>query len=565
MQRLQSKRASKGDLEHLYSEVEKLVGAKFEDRFKRLEAEVERLESEVERLDDEVDEQKETARVWRNRYFKEQQVSEEFRGALSLAMAEVRELKTVLKDHREVIQKQKSRISDLLKIVHGEKSEVSKVTPTADALPKKRSRGRQYGAKGYGRKRHLELQQVEKVHEFEGSERFCQCCGLPYEEIGEKTSEEIDVEVRVQVIRHRRKTMRKTCKCPGVPTIKTPPAPAKLFRGSAYSVGFWHHVIFDKFHLQRPTNRTCKQLQSYGLDLGSSVIVNGLKKLYSERIFKVLVDEITNRIRSSNRQQKDETGWKVFQEIDGKKGHQHWLWVTRTDDCCLFELRGSRSREAAKRTIGETPVIVTSDMLKVYDDLGDNVTNSWCWAHVRRYLLKLGTRPNLTQLSERWVSKVDWLYHCNNSRLSATGDEFQLHDRNLRAAMAEFKRFAKSHAQRSKDPEAKKVFKMIAEHWEGLALFVDCPAVPMDNNLSEQALRNAIVGRKCYYGSGSSWSGDLAADLFTIFATVEMNGMNPRTWLLEYLTAVAKNDGRVPAEYLNFLPWNSPPPHLLSN
>lgn len=532
-------------LEQIYTEVENRVEAKFRTR--------------VEQLEREVEEWKEESRIWKARYFKEEERSRKLEGQLSLALNEINELK-------EVVQKQKTRIIELEKIVHGRKTEVTKAQPAEAEQPEKRSRGRQNGAKGYGRKKRTDLETVDRVHQFEGNDRLCGCCGLPFEDLGEKTSEETDVNFSVVIIRHRRKTVRKTCKCPGTPVVKTPPAPAKLFRGSAYSVGFWHHVIYEKYHLQRPTSRTCKFLLSYGLDVGPSVIVNGLKKLHERRVFKPLVEAIAERVKNSTRQQKDETGWKIFQEIEGKEGYQHWLWVTRTDDCCLFQMDPSRSREVAKRTIGDTPVIVTSDMLKVYDDLGDNVTNSWCWTHVRRYLLKLGTRQKLSKSSKDWVSKVDWLYHCNNQRLAAGSErEFQLHDRELRKSTTEFKRLAKSNAKRFKDPEAKKVFKMIAEHWDGLELFVEYTAVPMDNNLSEQALRNAVVGRKCYYGSGSCWSGDLAAALFTIFTTIEQNGINARTWLSEYLSAVAKNGGRAPPECLDFLPWNSPPAHLLSD
>lgn len=541
---------SQAEFEDIYAEVEQRFGAKFEARIQRLEAEVE--------------EQKENARVWKARYYQEQETSTELRGALSLSLAEVKELKKVIGKQQEQIQKQKSEIFELKKIVYGRRTEATKTAPPDDPLPEKRSRGRQHGAKGHGRKQRPNLPQVEKALKFSDSDRHCQTCGLEYEEVGEKSSDEVDVEIKVVVVTTTRTTIRRACKCAGSPIIKTPPAPPKLFRGSAYSLGFWSYVLFEKYHLQRPLQRICKQLEAYGLELGSSVIVNGLKKLHSERVFKSLVDEIASRVRSASHQMKDETGWKIFQEVDGKKGYQHWMWATRTRDCCLFEIDANRSREVAKHTIGEGPVVVTSDMMKAYEDLGDNVTNSWCWAHVRRYLLKLNTRPNLLELSNNWVSKVDWLYHCNNKRLIASNDkEFQLHDKALRASMAEFKRLVKSNAKRSKDPEAKKVFKMISEHWDGLKVFVDLPQIPMDNNLTEQALRNLVVGRKCYYGSGALWSGQLAADLSTIFTTLEMNGINPQVWLTEYLSAVAKNGGRAPPNSIDFLPWNTPPSQLL--
>lgn len=541
---------TKADLESLYAEIEQRIVGKFEAR--------------IQRLEDEVDEQKEHARIWKARYFREKETSEELRGALSLALAEVKDLKKIVKEQQEQIQKQKSEIFELKKIVFGRRSEVSKAAPANEVALEKRSRGRSYGAKGHGRKRHSNLPQIEEILEFKGAERICQTCGLEYEEVGTKSSEQVNVEVKVENVTSTRKTIRKICRCTGSPAIKTPPAPLKLFRGSGYSLGFWGYVIFEKYHLQRPLNRICKQLEAYGLNLGSSVIVGGLRKLHDQEVFQPLIEEITSRIRSASHQMKDETGWKVFQEIEGKKGYQHWMWATRTKDCCLFELDASRSREVAKHTIAEAPVVVTSDMLKVYENLGDNVINSWCWAHVRRYLLSLATRPGLLELSESWVGKVDWLYHCNNQRLAAgTAEQFSIHDNSLRCAMSEFERQAKSNAKRSRDPEAKRVFKMIAEHWDGLEVFLDFPLIPMDNNLSEQALRNLIVGRKCFYGSGSLWSGQISAHLFTLFTTLEMNGINPQIWLLEYLTAVAKNGGRAPPNSADFLPWNTPPSHLL--
>ena len=41
--------------------------------------------------------------------------------------------------------------------------------------------------------------------------------------------------------------------------------------------------------------------------------------------------------------------------------------------------------------------------------------------------------------------------------------------------------------------------------------FVDDPRIPMDNNASERAGRGPAVARKNFYGSGSLWSGRLAA------------------------------------------------------
>jgi len=66
----------------------------------------------------------------------------------------------------------------------------------------------------------------------------------------------------------------------------------------------------------------------------------------------------------------------------------------------------------------------------------------------------------------------------------------------------------------------RKALESLRNHWVGLTRFVDNLRIPLDNNASERAQRNPAVGRKNYYGSGALWSGNLAAMLFSIFATL---------------------------------------------
>ena len=78
----------------------------------------------------------------------------------------------------------------------------------------------------------------------------------------------------------------------------------------------------------------------------------------------------------------------------------------------------------------------------------------------------------------------------------------------------------------------------------------------MDNNESERRLRDPVVGRKNYYGSGSQWSALLTAMVFTILQTLLKNQIDPQKWLLAYFQACAENGGRAPEDLDQFLPWN---------
>jgi transposase len=102
---------------------------------------------------------------------------------------------------------------------------------------------------------------------------------------------------------------------------------------------------------------------------------------------------------------------------------------------------------------------------------------------------------------------------------------------------------------------ARKVLRTMRRYWSGLVLFLDHPWLDLDNNASERALRPAVVGRKNYYGSGSQWSGQLAATMMSLLNTVRLWGLNPRLWLSAYLQACAEAGGRAPDHWARFVPW----------
>ena len=56
---------------------------------------------------------------------------------------------------------------------------------------------------------------------------------------------------------------------------------------------------------------------------------------------------------------------------------------------------------------------------------------------------------------------------------------------------------------------------------------MDDPRFPMDNNSSERLERGPAVVRKNFYGSGSLWSGQLMAALFSIWASCAVEAQSP--------------------------------------
>jgi transposase len=185
---------------------------------------------------------------------------------------------------------------------------------------------------------------------------------------------------------------------------------------------------------------------------------------------------------------------------------------------------------------------------------------AFCWAHVRRDFVRVGKGyPGLKSWALGWLSRIRELYRFNRERLRHTPGTPA-----FEAAQSLLHQHIESMATQ-RDIEladaklhdaSRKALVSLSEHWTGLTLFVDDSRIPMDNNFGERLIRNPAVGRKNYYGSGSEWSGRLATMMFSIFATLTLWKINPRSWLNWYFDACAANNGKAPINIEGFLPWN---------
>lgn len=432
-------------------------------------------------------------------------------------------------------------------------------TPEPCGEPR-RKRGKQPGAKGYGRKRRDDLPIEETVHDLPEDQKQCSRCGKPFDGFPKtEDSEQIEWEVVLYRRIHKRSQYVPTCDCGAVPGIIAAPCPPKLIRRGMFANSFWVRLLMEKFLFQRPLYRVRKVLALEGLSVSQGTLTGGLRQI--GELLQPVYTRILERSRSANHWKMDETRWLVFEEVKGKKGHRWWLWVVITDDTVAFLLEPTRSAQVPRDHLGEDPAgIINADRYSVYKALGDHILVAFCWSHVRRDFIRVrdGYRI-LRRWGEAWVTRINELFALNDQRLAVLSDPeaFQEKDRTLRDAVEVM---AKQRDRELEDLDlrkpARKALESLRNHWEGCTLFVDHPEIPMDNNESERRLRDPAVGRKNYYGSGSVWSGAFTAICFTIFQTLLKNVIDPKKWFTAYFEACAENGGRVPDNLDEFMPWN---------
>ena len=541
------------------------------------------------------------AHYWQAQHARAVQREAEWKAKAHERQAEIRQLHATIVELRQqhaqqeaeiqkkqkLIETLKAKVVELTRQVFGRKTEASSDSTSTSHAPlpnttdggsaaaagddssdkpdsdKPRSRGQQEGAPGHGRKCHEHLPSVEQIHELPEAERCCPACGKPFRDFpGTEDSEEIEWEVILRRRIHKRRRYQPTCDCQVVPGIVTAPPPAKVIRKGKFAISFWVRLLLEKFLFQRPLCRILKLLSLEGLDVSPGTVTGGLPQL--GELLQPIYTRILERSRVAHHWKMDETRWMVFEQREGKVGYRWWLWVIITADTVVYLLEPTRSAKVPHHHLGSDPQgIINADRYAVYTSLGDKIQVAFCWSHLRRDFDRVQNGyPALREWGQSWMTRINEIFHLNRERLKVRQNPqaFEVADRALREALEAMTQVRdRELANSDLHPAARKVLESMCKRWSGYMIFVDHPEIPMDNNESERRLRNPVVGRKNYYGSGSQWSAMLTAILFTLFQTLLKNQINPGKWLLAYFQACAENGGRVPEDLDSFLPWNLPP------
>jgi len=128
------------------------------------------------------------------------------------------------------------------------------------------------GSRGHGRRDYSHLPEREEIHDVPEDQRACPRCGSEYARFGEETCEQVEWEVRLIRVVHRRPTYRRTCRCPGVPGVIAAPPPAKAITGGRFATGFLARLLVEKFAVARPAHRIAAALSFDGMEVSDGTL-----------------------------------------------------------------------------------------------------------------------------------------------------------------------------------------------------------------------------------------------------------------------------------------------------
>jgi transposase len=386
----------------------------------------------------------------------------------------------------------------------------------------------------------------------------CPCCGKMPEQIGEEVSEEIDL-IPAKLIRRRTVRPKYACRC-GEAGVAIAPLPPRLIPQSRLGLGLAVHVVLARYDDHLSFYRLEQQFRErYGVVITRQQMVQ-----WAEHIATWLVpvyDAMWKAMMAAGYLQIDETPVKVLDpDVKGKAARGYlWFYAVPGGDVIL-EFDPSRGLEPVRQRLEGFVGTIQTDAYEVYQALerkDSQIERIGCMAHVRRYFLK-AVRENLSE-AVWFIRQIRSLYQIEEEIRGLTPVE--RYERRLQQAPAicEAMKEKADELKPSLLPQSSlgKAVNYFINDYDAVKGYLEDGRFEIDNNLIENSIRPAAVGRRRWLFIGHPDAGWRSAVIYSIIGSCRRRDINPQEYLSDILS-------RLPAaktsDIQDLLPANWKPP-----
>lgn len=222
-----------------------------------------------------------------------------------------------------------------------------------------------------------------------------------------------------------------------------------------------------------------------------------------------------------------------------------WVWTFVAATYTVFALRTTRAATVLQELLTDAfEGVINCDRAKMYWKKG---RLQWCWAHLKRDFQALIDHPNgqAKRLGHDLMRCTRELFRhwsrCRDGTITRLGML-----RLMRPVRQQVEGFL-LRGMFSGNPEIAGMCRELFTHRDWLWTFLDVEGVEPTNNVSERALRHAVIWRKLSFGTQSAHGSQFVATILTVVETCRQQSRN----VFEYLTtAMDAHFARQPAPSL---------------
>lgn len=465
-----------------------------------------------------------------------------FRALVHQLKALVVTLNALVAALRASLAEKDAEIAELRRALLGPKSE-RKPTKSSTSIPKgkkpptdeqkaRRRRGRRQSKQNRDeRNGKLDEQPVDHI-----APDICPGCGGtgPFVVLSPDISVEIEyLGERLLKLLHR--VEKKLCPCGH---IFVAPTPERVTEGTHYGPGLYANAVVSKCADALPLNRISKRFARAGLHMARSTLTDLYHR--AAELLAPIHNRLLELVAASVYINADETSQPVMDMEHCRRG---FIWTFIAETIIAYVFSASRSGDTPTRILEGTVGKLQVDAYTGYNEVcvPEGRERIGCIAHCRRYFHK--ARDSCPEEADHCMGVILDLYRVEydaaEKNILGTDAHRLLREHRSRAVMDEWKPWLEEHKEKHapKSPMGRAI-RYTLNQWETLTKFIADPALRLDNNISEAALRIIALGRDNFRWVGHDVSGHNLAVLQTIVATCVANDVNPQDYIADVLVRV---------------------------
>jgi transposase len=362
--------------------------------------------------------------------------------------------------------------------------------------------------------------------------------GEDYEVIGEKVTHRLAQRPASYVVL---KYVRPVVKLKSDKVISHP-APEGVFDRSFADVSLVAGILVDKFQYHLPLYRQHQRLAAGGVTISRQTLTNFVARA-ADLLAPIYYAQLSSILQSKVLAM-DETPIKAGQASKGKL-HQGFFWPLYGDkDEVAFPYGATRALTQAQEILGEFAGTLVTDGYGVYSRYTSKVTgvsHATCWAHTRRKFIEAeSSDPRRCQKALEYIRV---LYEIEESVREGEPAEIlrARRERSLPIVEEFFEWLGTELTDLTILPSSpfSKAVTYAIERKASFSVYLSDPAVPIDTNHLERALRPIPMGRKNWLFCWTEVGAEYVGKIQSLLVTCRLHGINPYTYFVDVLQRVS--------------------------
>jgi transposase len=367
-----------------------------------------------------------------------------------------------------------------------------------------------------------------------------------YEVIGEKVTHRLAQRPGSYVVL---KYVRPVVKLRADASLHCPPAPPAVIEGSRADVSFIAGLLVDKFAYHLPLYRQHQRLADAGIEVSRAWLTRLVHRAAAllEPIYEAQLDSI----RQSRVKAMDETPIKAGTQGQGKMKTGYFWPVYGEQDEIVFPFFPTRSGHAVREALGQGPAaggaVLLSDGYEVYARYAEKtgITHAQCWAHTRRKFVQAeAAEPEavaqaLDHIGELYAVEV----HIREQQLCGEAKR-RYRVEHAQPVVETFFAWADDQFTQQgllpSNPLTTALSYALARR-QGLQVYLTDPAVPIDTNHLERALRAIPMGRKAWLFAWTEVGAKYVGILQSLLVTCRLHQVNPYDYFVDVLQRIDRH------------------------